>query len=103
MKTLGYDRPLYILPFDHRGSFQTKLFGWTGTLTADQTEQIAAAQRLAGGSAGVVIDFLLDYRAIDVVGAEPQGYLRYRRSHHDPVGFDVLDVVQHQARHRDHF
>ena len=24
----GYDRTLYILPFDHRGSFQTKLFGW---------------------------------------------------------------------------
>jgi hypothetical protein len=23
----GFDRPLYIQPFDHRGSFQTKLFG----------------------------------------------------------------------------
>jgi len=34
MKTLGFDKPLYILPFDHRGSFQTKLFGWPGTLTA---------------------------------------------------------------------
>ena len=28
MKTLGYDQPLYILPFDHRGSFVTKMFGW---------------------------------------------------------------------------
>jgi 5-dehydro-2-deoxygluconokinase len=46
MNTLGYDRPLYILPFDHRGSFQTKLFGWTGTLTADQTAQIAASKQL---------------------------------------------------------
>jgi myo-inositol catabolism protein IolC len=44
MKTLGYNKPLYILPFDHRGSFQTKLFGWTGTLTADQTAQIAASK-----------------------------------------------------------
>jgi hypothetical protein len=43
MNTVGYDRALYILPFDHRGSFQTKLFGWTGTLTADQTAQIAAS------------------------------------------------------------
>jgi 5-dehydro-2-deoxygluconokinase len=34
MTTLGFDKPLYILPFDHRGSFQTKLFGWTGTLGA---------------------------------------------------------------------
>jgi len=24
MKSLGYDKPLYVLPFDHRGSFQTK-------------------------------------------------------------------------------
>ena len=22
MKTMGFDRPLYILPLDHRGSFQ---------------------------------------------------------------------------------
>jgi hypothetical protein len=27
MKTIGYDKPLYILPFDHRGSFETKMFG----------------------------------------------------------------------------
>ena len=41
MRSLGYTKPLYILPFDHRGSFQTKLFGWTGQLTAEQTAQIA--------------------------------------------------------------
>jgi len=46
MKKLGYDRPLYILPFDHRGSFQTKLFGWTGKLTLEQTAQIAAAKQV---------------------------------------------------------
>jgi len=44
--TPGFDQPLYILPFDHRGSFQTKMFGWTGTLTADQTAQIAAAKQV---------------------------------------------------------
>ena len=46
MTTVGFDRPLYILPFDHRGSFQTKLFGWSGTLTIDQTAQIAAAKQV---------------------------------------------------------
>ena len=46
MKTLGFDKPLYILPFDHRGSFQTKLFGWPGTLTADQTRQVAASKQV---------------------------------------------------------
>jgi len=42
----GYDRPLYILPFDHRGSFETKMFGWHEPLSADQTAQIAAAKQL---------------------------------------------------------
>lgn len=44
--TLGFNVPLYILPFDHRGSFETKMFGWTGDLTVEQTAEIAAAKRV---------------------------------------------------------
>ena len=47
MTTIGFDQPLYIQPFDHRGSFQTKMFGWKGELTPDQTAQIAAIPSLA--------------------------------------------------------
>src|SRR6202011_5058753 len=43
---IGYDKPLYIQPFDHRGSFQTKMFGWKGTLTPEQTAQIAATKQV---------------------------------------------------------
>jgi hypothetical protein len=43
---LGFDKPLYILPFDHRGSFQKKMFGWEGVLTKAQTAEIAAAKRV---------------------------------------------------------
>jgi hypothetical protein len=46
MKTLGYDQPLYILPFDHRGSFVTKMFGWHDDLTPAQTAEIAAAKQV---------------------------------------------------------
>jgi 5-dehydro-2-deoxygluconokinase len=46
MRTTGFDKPLYILPFDHRASFQTKMFGWKGALTAEQTAQIAAAKQV---------------------------------------------------------
>src|SRR5271157_6209688 len=46
MTTLGFDKPLYILPFDHRGSFQKKMFGWDGELTPQQTADIAAAKRV---------------------------------------------------------
>ncbi len=42
----GYDRPLYILPFDHRASFETKMFGWEGSLSEAQTAEIAAAKRV---------------------------------------------------------
>ncbi len=38
--TIGYDRPLYVLPFDHRGTFQKNMFGWHGSLTPEQTGQI---------------------------------------------------------------
>jgi 5-dehydro-2-deoxygluconokinase len=41
----GFDQPLYILPFDHRGSFETGLFGWKGTLTAEQAARIADAKQ----------------------------------------------------------
>lgn len=44
--TVGFDKPLYILPFDHRGSFQTNMFGWKGALTASQTAEIAAAKQV---------------------------------------------------------
>jgi myo-inositol catabolism protein IolC len=44
--TLGYNKPLYILPFDHRGSFQTGMFGWKGSLSPAQTAQIAAAKQV---------------------------------------------------------
>jgi 5-dehydro-2-deoxygluconokinase len=44
--TLGYDSPLYLQPFDHRGSFETGMFGWKGVLTPEQTAQIAEAKRV---------------------------------------------------------
>jgi len=46
VKTIGYNEPLYIQPFDHRGSFETKMFGWHGDLTEAQTAEIAAAKRV---------------------------------------------------------
>jgi 5-dehydro-2-deoxygluconokinase len=69
MTIRGYQKPLYILPFDHRGSFETGMFGWKGELTEDQTAQIAAAKQviydgfqsaLAGGApkekGGILVD-----------------------------------------------
>jgi myo-inositol catabolism protein IolC len=66
---VGYDRPLYVLPFDHRGTFQKNMFGWHGSLTAGQAGQIigmklvvydgfkeALALRVPQDRAGILVD-----------------------------------------------
>src|ERR1700745_4021254 len=66
---LGYDGKLYSLAFDHRGSFQKKMFGIEGDPTPEQTETIADAKRLIfegmveavnrgaeAGATGVLVD-----------------------------------------------
>jgi 5-dehydro-2-deoxygluconokinase len=35
-----------MMPFDHRGSFEHGLFGWTGELSPEQTAQIADAKQI---------------------------------------------------------
>ena len=52
----GYTQPLYILPFDHRASFMSGLFGWTGALGPEQTAKVSAAKRVIydGFTAAVV-------------------------------------------------
>jgi len=85
MAPRGFDRPLYILPFDHRGSFETGMFGWHGALTEDQTAQIATAKQviydgfkaaIAGGvdrkKAGILVDE--QFGAAILRDAAAQGY-----------------------------
>ena len=43
---LGYDGKLFILAFDHRGSFQKKMFGIQGDPTPEETATIADAKHL---------------------------------------------------------
>ena len=43
---LGYDGKLYFLAFDHRGSFQKKMFGIEGDPTPEETDTIADAKHL---------------------------------------------------------
>lgn len=85
MKTIGYSQPLYVLPFDHRGSFETKMFGWHGDLTAEQTAEIAAAKQViydgfkaavAGGVPKQKAAILVDEQfGIDILrDAAKQGY-----------------------------
>jgi myo-inositol catabolism protein IolC len=88
--TIGYDKPLYVLPFDHRATFSKTMFGWQGPLSREQTGQIAAAKQViydgfkaavAGGvpkdRAGILVDetfgaaILRDARAEGFITACP--------------------------------
>ena len=66
---LGYDGKLYILAFDHRGSFQKKMFGIEGEPSQEETDTISDAKKLIyegmekavkqgldASSAGVLVD-----------------------------------------------
>ncbi|MGC2374099.1 MAG: DUF2090 domain-containing protein [Solirubrobacteraceae bacterium] len=66
---LGYENKLYILAFDHRGSFQKKFFGIEGNPDPEQTATIADAKHLifeglqravAGGADASVTGVLVD-------------------------------------------
>lgn len=43
--TLGYDHPLFLLAFDHRGSFKSKMFGFTDAASED-IQRLEAAKRV---------------------------------------------------------
>lgn len=50
MKTLGYDKPLFVQPFDHRGSFTKGFFGFSGAPDIapgdDEFSAVSAAKTL---------------------------------------------------------
>jgi myo-inositol catabolism protein IolC len=66
---LGYDKQLFILAFDHRGSFQKKMFGIPGEPNAEETAKIidaksvifdgfarALSEGAPAGEAGILVD-----------------------------------------------
>jgi myo-inositol catabolism protein IolC len=70
---LGYDGKLYILAFDHRGSFQKKMFGIEGDPTAEQTDTITDAKRLVYEGMELAVERGVDAEAAGVLVDEQFG------------------------------
>jgi myo-inositol catabolism protein IolC len=70
---LGYDGKLYILAFDHRGSFQKKMFGIQGDPTPEETETIADAKRLIFEGMEIAVERGVDAAATGVLVDEQFG------------------------------
>src|SRR4051794_17390687 len=70
---LGYDGKLYILAFDHRGSFQKKMFGIDGDPTPEETERISDAKHLIFEGMRLASERGVDAQAVGVLVDEQFG------------------------------
>jgi myo-inositol catabolism protein IolC len=70
---LGYDGKLYILAFDHRGSFQKKMFGIQGDPTPEETDRISDAKHLIYEGMTKASDRGVDAQSVGVLVDEQFG------------------------------
>ena len=108
--TIGYNKPLYVLPFDHRATFSKNMFGWQGPLSPEQTAEIAAAKQVifdgfkaavAGGvpkdRAGILVDE--QFGAAILRDAREQGFITAcpaEKSGYDDFDFEYgSDFARH--------
>jgi 5-dehydro-2-deoxygluconokinase len=84
--TIGYDKPLYVLPFDHRHSYGSEVFGFKSPYTPEQTAEVAASKQviyegfklaLAAGAPVAKCGILVDeeFGAAVLRDAKKQGYI----------------------------
>jgi myo-inositol catabolism protein IolC len=70
---LGYDGKLYILAFDHRGSFQKKMFGIDGDPTEEETQTISDAKHVIFEGMRIASERGVDGSAVGVLVDEQFG------------------------------
>jgi 5-dehydro-2-deoxygluconokinase len=81
MTPRGYNDALYVLPFDHRGSFETGMFGWHGALTPEQTAQISAAKQVIYDGFKLALAAGVDQRKAGILVDEQFGAAILRDAH----------------------
>ena len=99
----GYEKPLYILPFDHRHSYITGVFHWQEPLTPGQVAEIVASKQVIyDGFKAAVADgplrdrsgILVDetFGAAVLHDAAARGY-KEKGSINTPLGLTILNQV----------
>src|SRR5688500_16817851 len=118
---LGYDKPLYILAFDHRGSFK-KPFGFSGDLGSAERERLSDGKMLifegvqraiADGAlkdrTGILVDeefgadILRQAKKDDLVFAMPaekSGQDEFDFEHGDDFGSHIEEIGRASCRER---
>jgi myo-inositol catabolism protein IolC len=78
--TLGYDKPLYMLAFDHRGSFRRDLLGIAGTPNAAEAERVSDAKRILFEAFEITLRNGVDRQALGLLVDEQYGASIARRA-----------------------
>ena len=107
--TSGYDKPLYILPFDHRHSFVTGVFHWQQPLAPEQVAEIVASKQviydgfkaavdegIPHNRAGILVDE--QFGAAILRDAQTRGYVTCvstEKSGQDEFDFEYGDAFAH--------
>jgi myo-inositol catabolism protein IolC len=71
--SLGYDRPLYLLPFDHRHSYLSGMFHLTPPLTTDQRKAVVKSKRVIYDGFRQALDFNVPVAAAGILVDEEFG------------------------------
>src|SRR3954466_9758962 len=91
---LGYDGKLFILAFDHRGSFQKKMFGIEGDPDQGQTETLSDAKHLIWEGMQPAAEKGLDEQASGVLVDEQFGVPRNVPEEAKERGFKLAMPVE---------
>lgn len=105
MAPLGYDHPLYILAFDHRGSLQKGLLGLTGDPTPEEAARIsdikaviydgfhaAIAAGVRPGEAAILVDEQCGAPIARAAAARREGFaMTVEKSGGDELAFEYGD------------
>ena len=111
---VGYDKPLYILPFDHRHSYGAEVFGFKEPMTPEQIAQVGASKQVIyegfkksiesgvpKGKAGILVDE--EFGAAILRDAARQGFIAamsVEKSGQTEFDFEYADQF---AAHLDEF
>jgi myo-inositol catabolism protein IolC len=112
--SVGYDKLLYILPFDHRHSYGSEVFGFKEPMTPEQIAQVAASKQViydgfkkgvesgvAKDRAGILVDG--EFGAAILRDAARQGFISamsVEKSGQNEFDFEYADQY---AAHLDEF
>jgi myo-inositol catabolism protein IolC len=79
---IGYTKPLYILPFDHRASYISSLFGWKEPLNVEQMNAVAASKRVIYEGFKYAVQHNAPRDAVGILVDEEFGVGLLRDAHH---------------------